>query len=142
MHDRFFSTVTLLMADLTLTEPKRENEEAEIIARIDRKGSRKLREFEGHCAANPSSSREKKIKGTMLAMKKPSYCLKKGVGVLQCGDGSLRFQHRKRLFRILSQLTQQHNWTEASGVLSVLLQGTLKDESLSGNRAKYTVSIY
>ncbi|KAL8528561.1 hypothetical protein ACS0TY_006110 [Phlomoides rotata] len=128
------------MAEQPPTEPKRENEEAATPPRIDRRGSRKLRQFEDS-GANPSSSREKKIKGTMLALKKPSYCLRKGIGVARWGGESLRFQHRQRLFRMLHQLTRQHNWPEASGVLSVLLQGTLRDQSLPRNRAKYTAAL-
>lgn len=122
-------------------EPNHENQEAETPTKINRKAPRKLHDFEDHSAANPSS-KARKIKGTMLAINKPSYCLKKGIGSLQCGGESLRFQHRKRLSRLLNQLIRRHNWAEASGVLSVLLQGTVRDHSLSSNRAKYSVSVY
>lgn len=118
-----------------------DNQDAATPPVVNRKPPRKLHEFEGHSADNPSL-RAKRYKGAFLAVQKPSYCLKRDIGSLQSGGGeSLRFQHRTRLFRLLNQLLRQHNWEEASGVLSVLLQGTVKDPSPSGNRLKFTVKM-
>ncbi|KAH6775599.1 hypothetical protein C2S52_013160 [Perilla frutescens var. hirtella] len=128
------------MAEQPTSEPKLESQDAKTPMKINRRPPRKLREFKGHTVANPSS-RATRYKGALLAVHKPSYCLKRGVGSLRCGGESLRFQHRSRLFRLLSQLLRQHNWSEASGVLSVLLKGVVKDQSLSGNRAKYTAAL-
>ncbi|PIN16025.1 hypothetical protein CDL12_11321 [Handroanthus impetiginosus] len=124
------------MDEEPLTEPKRENQEEETPKKINLKGSRKLHEFEDHSAVR-ASLKARKVKETLLAINKPSYCLKKGLGSLQCGGESLRSQHRKRLWRLLQKLMRGHNWVEASGVLSVLLQGTVRDQSLSSNRDKY-----
>ncbi|KAL0406760.1 UNVERIFIED_CONTAM: hypothetical protein Slati_3989900 [Sesamum latifolium] len=128
------------MEEEPLTEPKHENQESETLTKINRKAPRKLHEFENQ-SSGKASSKARKIKGTLLAVNKPSYCLKKGVGSLQCGGESLRSQHRKRLWRLLKKLIRRHNWAEASGVLSVLLQGTVKDQSLSRNRAKYSAAL-
>lgn len=119
-------------------KPELETQDVATPTKINRKPPRKLREFEGRSVADPLP-RAKRYKRALLAVHKPSYCLKRGIGSLQCGGQSLRFQHRARLFRLLNQLLSRHNWAEASGVLSVLIQGTIKDRSLSGNRAKYTV---
>ncbi|KAL1553519.1 hypothetical protein AAHA92_14183 [Salvia divinorum] len=105
-----------------------------------RKRPRNIQKLEEHSAANPLPQ-EKRFKGTLLAANYPSYCLFRGIGNFQWGGESLRFQHRTRLFRLLSHLLMHHNWAEASGVLSVLIQGTIKDHSLSGNRAKYTAAL-
>ncbi|XP_057795913.1 uncharacterized protein LOC131012025 [Salvia miltiorrhiza] len=117
-----------------------ESQVAATRTKINRKTPKRLREFEGCRAADPAPP-TKRFKGALLAVHKPSHCLKTGVGSFQCGGGSLRFQHRTRLFRLLNQLLSRHNWVEASGVLSVLIQGTIKDRSLSGNRAKYTATL-
>ncbi|KAI3466075.1 hypothetical protein Pfo_022738 [Paulownia fortunei] len=115
------------MAEEPLTEPKHENQEAETPTKINRKA--------------PENFMKRKIKGALLAINKPSYCLKKGIGSLQCAGESLRSQHRKRLRRLLNKLIRRHNWAEASGVLSVLLQGTVSDNSISRNRAKYWAAL-
>ncbi|KAK4387110.1 hypothetical protein Sango_2581600 [Sesamum angolense] len=128
------------MEEEPLTEPKQENQESETPTKINRKAPRKLHEFEDQSSAK-ASSKARKIKGALLAVNKPSYCLKKGVGSLQCGGESLRSQHRKRLWRLLKKLIRRHNWADASGVLSVLLQGTVRDQSLSRNRAKYSAAL-
>ncbi|KAK6132783.1 hypothetical protein DH2020_033461 [Rehmannia glutinosa] len=128
------------MAEEVFLEPKHENQEAETPTKINRKPPKKLHEFEDHGAGKPSS-KERKIKGALLSVYMPSYCLKKGIGGLQCVGESLRHQHRKRLWRLLNKLTRRHNWPEASGVLSVLLQGTVADNSISRNRAKYSAAL-
>lgn len=129
------------MAEEPLTEPKHENQEAETLTKIKRKTPRKLEEFEDH-GAGKLSPENRKIKRALLAINKPSYCLKRGTGSLHCGGESLRHQHRERLFRLLSKLIRRHNWVEASGVLSLLLQGTVRDNSPSRNRTKYSVSVF
>lgn len=123
------------MAEDPVIEPKLESQDAETPTKINRK---RRREFEERNAANPPL-RTKKLRGALLAVHKPSHCLKNGVGSLQFADESLRFQHRVRLFRLLGQMLRWHNWAEASGVLSVLLKGTVKDRSISVNRTKYKV---
>ncbi|KAG8364888.1 hypothetical protein BUALT_Bualt18G0045400 [Buddleja alternifolia] len=128
------------MAEDPLTEPKDENQESETPKKLKRKSPKKPHAYEEHSAVKVSS-KARKIKGALLASNKPSYCLKQGVGSLQCGGESLRSQHRKRLWRLLKKLLRRHNWVEASGVLSVLLQGTGRDQSLSRNRAKYSAAL-
>ncbi|KAK6154296.1 hypothetical protein DH2020_008544 [Rehmannia glutinosa] len=128
------------MAEEVFLEPKHENQEAETPTKINRKPPKKLHEFEDHGAGKPSS-KERKIKGALLSVYMPSYCLKKGIGSLQCVGESLRHQHRNRLWRLLNKLTRRHNWPEASGVLSVLIQGTVADNSISRNRAKYSAAL-
>lgn len=54
---------------------------------------------------------------------------------------SLRSLHRRRLRLLLKKLLLQRNWSEASGLLSVLLKATVKDASASRNRSKYLVRI-
>ncbi|KAL2496393.1 hypothetical protein Fot_40150 [Forsythia ovata] len=87
------------------------------------------------------STKVRKINGIILANNKPSYCLKRGIGSLQYEGESLRSIHRKKLHRQLKKLLQRHNWAEASGVLSVLLKGTVHDQSLSRNRTKYWAAL-
>lgn len=71
-------------------------------------------------------------KGILLSLTKPSHTLK-------TGSESVRTKNRARLRRLLSRLVRRHNWEEASGVLSVLLQGTGSEKSPSRNRTKYWV---
>ncbi|KAJ9537937.1 hypothetical protein OSB04_030670 [Centaurea solstitialis] len=78
------------------------------------------------------SSKKRDIKGIVLSVTKPSYTLKRGIGR---DLRSLRCEHRNRLRYLLRQLVRRQNWDEASGVLSVLLKGTHKENSLSTNRA-------
>lgn len=70
-------------------------------------------------------------KHSVLSLTKPSYAL-------ALGSKNLRAENRARLSHLLRQLLRQQNWTEASGVLSVLLKGTGKDKTLPNNRFKYT----
>ena len=74
----------------------------------------------------------KLAKRVVLSLTKPSYSL-------GLGSKTLRAENRARLSYLLGKLMKQHNWTEASGVLSVLLKGTCKDKSLPNNRFKYSV---
>ncbi|KAL6553488.1 hypothetical protein OROGR_007330 [Orobanche gracilis] len=125
------------MADESLSERGHENRECDTPTKINRKFLIKLREFEDH----PTASKKRKVKGALLAVNMPCHCLKKGIGSLQCGGESHRHQHRERLWRLLNRLVGRHNWAEASGVLSVLLQGTVADKSLSRNRTKYSAAL-
>ncbi|KAH0861038.1 hypothetical protein HID58_089299, partial [Brassica napus] len=76
---------------------------------------------------------DRKFKRTVLCVAKPSYLL----SLLE--RSSTRCNYLKRLPKILSELLRQRNWREASGVLSVLMQGTMGDGSPSMNRLKYEV---
>ncbi|KAL6561772.1 hypothetical protein OROMI_017373 [Orobanche minor] len=125
------------MADESLSERKHENRECDTPTKINRKPLIKLREFEDH----PTTSKKRKVKEALLAVNMPCHCLKKGIGSLQCGGESHRHQHRERLWRLLNRLVLRHNWAEASGVLSVLIQGTVADKSLSRNRTKYSAAL-
>lgn len=71
-------------------------------------------------------------KRIFLSFTKPSY-------VLGLGSKSVRTESRVRLTHLLRRLVLQHNWTEASGVMSMLLKGTCKDRSPVKNRFKYSV---
>ncbi|XP_024030880.1 uncharacterized protein LOC21388473 isoform X1 [Morus notabilis] len=62
----------------------------------------------------------------VLLLTKPSYAL-------GLGSKPLRAENHARLNNLLRKLVRQQNWTEASGVLSVLLKGTGKDKSLPNN---------
>ncbi|KAL0722655.1 hypothetical protein Bca4012_037254 [Brassica carinata] len=77
----------------------------------------------------------KKFKRTVLCVAKPSYLL----SLLE--RSSTRSSYLKRLPKILSEMLRQRNWREASGVLSVLMQGTMRDGSPSMNRLKYEAQI-
>ncbi|KDP36263.1 hypothetical protein JCGZ_09828 [Jatropha curcas] len=75
---------------------------------------------------------QKFYKRAILALTKPSYLL--GLGI-----NSVRPENRQRLCHLLQKLVRQHNWREASGVLSLLLKATCKDSCPSTNRLKYSV---
>ncbi|KAJ4834154.1 hypothetical protein Tsubulata_008129 [Turnera subulata] len=83
----------------------------------------------------PLTSLEASYKRIMLALTKPSYLL--GHPALS----SLRQESRARLLNLLRRLASRHDWTEAAGVLAVLLKGTRKDSSPDVNRFKYTASL-
>ncbi|KAF4369999.1 hypothetical protein G4B88_016160 [Cannabis sativa] len=70
-------------------------------------------------------------KGAILSLTKPSY-------VLGLGSKTLRKDNRSRLSYLFTKLMSYHQWSEATGVLSVLLKGTCKDRSMPNNRLKYT----
>lgn len=76
---------------------------------------------------------DRKFKRTVLCVAKPSYLL----SLIE--RSSTRSSYLKRLPKILSEMLRQRNWREASGVLSVLMQGTMRDASPSMNRLKYEV---
>lgn len=76
---------------------------------------------------------DKKFKRTRLCVAKPSYL----ISLLE--RSSTRSNYLKRLPKILLELLRQRNWREASGVLSVLMQGTMRDGSPTMNRLKYEV---
>ncbi|CAH8355246.1 unnamed protein product [Eruca vesicaria subsp. sativa] len=78
---------------------------------------------------------DRKFKRTMLCVAKPSYLL----SLLE--RSSTRSNYLKRLPKILSELLRQRNWREASGVLSLLMQGTMRDGSPTMNRLKYEAQI-
>ncbi|KAJ9153545.1 hypothetical protein P3X46_026972 [Hevea brasiliensis] len=77
---------------------------------------------------------EKIYKRTILALAKPSYLLCRG-------SNNIRSENRVKLCHFLRKLVRQHNWTEASGVLSLLLKATCKDNHPTMNRFKYLVSM-
>ncbi|KAF8402415.1 hypothetical protein HHK36_013370 [Tetracentron sinense] len=72
------------------------------------------------------------IKRVCLSLFKPSYTP---------GLNNVRTEHRGRLRRLLNKLVRQHNWKEASGILSVLLKGTCNENSPVNNRRKYWVTM-
>ncbi|KAF8052380.1 hypothetical protein N665_1564s0002 [Sinapis alba] len=78
---------------------------------------------------------DKKFKRTRLCVAKPSYL----ISLLE--RSSTRSNYLKRLPKILLELLRQRNWREASGVLSVLMQGTMRDGSPTMNRLKYEAQI-
>ncbi|KAL5715899.1 hypothetical protein ACHQM5_017660 [Ranunculus cassubicifolius] len=57
------------------------------------------------------------------------------------GEASLRTSHCSRLTRLLDELIKQRNWKEASGVLSLLLQGTARETFPKENRNKYLATM-
>ncbi|XP_022979683.1 uncharacterized protein LOC111479331 [Cucurbita maxima] len=75
------------------------------------------------------------------AMKKITLALTKPSFVLGIGPKMLRAENRTTLRNVLRKLMMQQNWVEASGVLSMLLKGTLRDRSPIRNRLKYSVSM-
>ncbi|XP_050105317.1 uncharacterized protein LOC126584978 isoform X2 [Malus sylvestris] len=75
---------------------------------------------------------QKLLKRIVLSLSKPSYLL--GVGSTRP-----RAEHRARLTKLMRKLVKQRNWVEASGVLSVLLEGSQKERSPANNRFKYWV---
>ncbi|XP_014498820.1 uncharacterized protein LOC106759939 [Vigna radiata var. radiata] len=77
-------------------------------------------------------SREKLAKKILLSLTRPSY-------VLGLGPKPLRKEHRMRLRYLLRRLVNQHQWVEASGVLSVYMKGTLNETSPLRNRLKFWV---
>nr|XP_043632851.1 uncharacterized protein LOC122604028 isoform X2 [Erigeron canadensis] len=86
---------------------------------------------------NNSQQNDRNIKGIMLSITKPSYTLKNTGRNVR----SLRCQHRSRLRYLLQQLVRRQNWSEASGVLSLLLKATIKDNCLLSNRTKYWAAL-
>ncbi|KAI3988099.1 hypothetical protein MKX01_011888 [Papaver californicum] len=54
---------------------------------------------------------------------------------------NVRLVHSRRLTRVLKKLIRFHNWKEASGVLSVLLQGTGHEKSPKENMNKYWAAL-
>ncbi|KAK2968393.1 hypothetical protein RJ640_004399 [Escallonia rubra] len=86
-------------------------------------------------------SLKKKLNSIILLVTKPSYTLRRGVGIPRPDIGALRWANRNRLRESLRKLLRRHNWDEASGLLSVLLKGTCKDTSNSNNRTKYLATM-
>ncbi|KAK3036303.1 hypothetical protein RJ639_031275, partial [Escallonia herrerae] len=77
------------------------------------------------------------LNSIILSVTKPSYTLRRGVGIPRPDIAALRWENRNRLRESLRKLLRRHNWDEASGLLGVLLKGTCKDTSNSNNRMKY-----
>ncbi|GMH00700.1 hypothetical protein Nepgr_002539 [Nepenthes gracilis] len=73
-------------------------------------------------------------KRIVLSLTKPSY-------TLGLGFKNVRRENRARLSCLLRKLVRQHNWEEASAVLSTLLKGTCKERSPQNNRMKYWVAM-
>ncbi|KAI4322983.1 hypothetical protein L6164_022628 [Bauhinia variegata] len=90
------------------------------------------RKLYGVTDAESAAVRERLVKRIILSLTKPSY-------VLGQGPNNLRTENRLRLRYLLRRLVKQHNWVEASGVLSAYLKGTVKDKSPFKNRFKYSV---
>ncbi|XP_057963676.1 uncharacterized protein LOC131154876 isoform X2 [Malania oleifera] len=88
----------------------------------------------GTVCDNDALGQRGNVKRVVLSLIKPSYTL--GLGLKK-----VRPENRGRLCYLLSRLVGQHNWTEASGVLSLLLKGTCKDNSPMQNRMKYRVTM-
>ncbi|XP_074290322.1 uncharacterized protein LOC141617052 [Silene latifolia] len=85
--------------------------------------------------------KKRKHNRKQLLLTVPSY-------TLATGAKSLRYENRVRLRYLLRRLVLQHNWVEASGVLSVLLKATCKeraplhpDRVLRSDRFKYSVAM-
>ncbi|XP_010519247.1 PREDICTED: uncharacterized protein LOC104798752 isoform X2 [Tarenaya hassleriana] len=78
----------------------------------------------------------RRFKRAVRSLAKPSYLL--GLGP---NSKSVQCEYRERLTTILRDLLRQQNWREASGVLSVLMQGTMGDRSPELNRLKYIALI-
>lgn len=100
------------------------------------KAKTKTRKKDDDGISPPSNNR---LKGIMLSATRPSYTLKRGIGKSRSEFENLRWGNRSRLRYLMCQLVRQHNWDEASGVLSVLLKGTSNEKSISKNRTKYWV---
>lgn len=76
--------------------------------------------------------RATRMKRITLALTKPSF-------VMGLGPKMVRAENRSTLLNFMHKLMMQHNWVEASGVLSMLLKGTLRDRCPIKNRLKYSV---
>ncbi|KAH9779252.1 TAF RNA polymerase I subunit A [Citrus sinensis] len=85
---------------------------------------------------DPIQKPKKIYKRFMLSLTKPSHLLRYGPG-----SKILRWENRIRLRYLLRKLVRQHNWVDASGVLSVLLKGTSAEKCPVANRLKYTASM-
>ncbi|KAM7250396.1 hypothetical protein ACFE04_022279 [Oxalis oulophora] len=70
----------------------------------------------------------------LLCISKPSY-------VLGIGAHNVRFENYHKLHFLLRKFIRLHNWGQASGVLSVLLQATTRDRDTLANRSKYSASL-
>lgn len=81
---------------------------------------------------NNDGRRTTLMKRIKLSLTKPSF-------VLGLAPKMVRAENRITLRNALHKLMRQQNWVEASGVLSMLLQGTLRDNSPFRNRLKYSV---
>ncbi|XP_073058267.1 uncharacterized protein [Primulina eburnea] len=126
------------MAKESWTEPEN-NQEVETPEKLKGRAPRIPLEYEDEPAK--LSQKERRINGALLASHKPSYCLKRVGGSSQCEGKSLRSHHREKLRWLVKKLIKARNWTEAGGVLSVLLQGSGRDQSPSRNRAKYWAAL-
>ncbi|CAA7013820.1 unnamed protein product [Microthlaspi erraticum] len=78
--------------------------------------------------------KDRKLNRTLLCVAKPSY-------LLGLGPRTRRSDYLQRLPNILSDLLRHKNWSEASKLLSVLMQGTMRDGSPKMNRLKYEAQI-
>ncbi|PPD67740.1 hypothetical protein GOBAR_DD35384 [Gossypium barbadense] len=65
----------------------------------------------------PKSNKRKLDKRLKLSLTKPSF-------LLTLGRVHIGWENRQRLCYLLEGLVKRHNWGEASGVLSLLLNGT------------------
>ncbi|KAK4255856.1 hypothetical protein QN277_008795 [Acacia crassicarpa] len=116
--------------DVLPTSPQRhEHREAE--EPIEEINGRK-RKSKGVAHDDPMAEEEKLVKRIILSLTKPSY-------VLGLCPGKLRTENQSRLRVILQRLMKQRNWVEASGLLSVYLQATVKENSPFDNQFKFWV---
>ncbi|KAK5834058.1 hypothetical protein PVK06_017929 [Gossypium arboreum] len=78
----------------------------------------------------PKSNKGKRDKRLKLSLTKPSF-------LLTLGRVHIRWENRQRLCYLLEGLVKKDNWGEASGVLSLLLNGTsnigLRETNCSAN---------
>ncbi|XP_023771320.1 uncharacterized protein LOC111919979 isoform X1 [Lactuca sativa] len=115
-----------------------EIDEDEDINKLKKRKATKANRSKIDDAVVVASSGKRNIKRIILSVTKPSYTLKRGSGR---DMRSLRWEHRNKLRYLLRQLIRRQNWDEASGVLSVLLKGTHRENSLSTNRTKYWTTL-
>ncbi|XP_022734868.1 uncharacterized protein LOC111288303 isoform X2 [Durio zibethinus] len=88
----------------------------------------------GASSEKPKTHKRKLDKRVILSLTKPSF-------LLTLGRVHIRWENRQKLCYLLEKLVKQHNWAEASGILSLLLKGTSNACSADLNRLKYSVSI-
>ncbi|CAH9104402.1 unnamed protein product [Cuscuta epithymum] len=118
-----------------------EAEEAESEDAKTKRGRARRRLCDDSDSEPSLSTKTQKFNGVVLAKAMPSYCLKRGIGSARRDFTSIRSIHRKKLRRLLQVLLRRHNWTEASGVLSVLHIATSKEIAIRKTRAKFSATL-
>lgn len=115
-------------------------EEDASMARKSQSRKRRKPEDDYDCGINPSAE-ARRINSVILANTKPSVCLKRGIGSLHQDRRTLQSEHRKRLRHLLKKLMRKHRYVEASGVMSVLLKGTTKENAVFKTRTKFLAAL-